>query len=71
MNEKVYVVFRNEFFQGELIERDVVGVFTTSEGADEAVYELESINDGFYDPTARTIFKSTLVELDTILDLEE
>lgn len=70
MNENVYVVFRSEFFQGEMIERDVVGVFSTPESADEAVYELESMNV-IYDPTARTIFKAQPVELDTILELEE
>lgn len=70
MNEKVYVVFRSEFFQGELIERDVAGVFTSLEAADAAVYELESVTD-LYDPTARTLYQTKPIELDTILELDE
>lgn len=70
MSKKVHVVFRSEFFQGELIERDVVGVFTSTDAADAAIYELESVND-LYDPTARTLYQSKPVELDTILELEE
>jgi hypothetical protein len=66
----VHVVFRDEFFQGEFVERNLAGVFSSPEKADEAVYDLESDSYDMYDPTARTIYTTSTVELDAILETE-
>lgn len=68
MSKLVHVVFREEFFQGEFIERELVGVFSSPELADEAVYDLESAGVELYDPTARTVYTVAHVELDQILE---
>ena len=56
VSEQVFVAFRNEFFQGDLVNRVFIGVFSSQENADNSLYELEADTDTLFDPMFRTTF---------------
>ena len=67
-NELQKFIESDEFFEGEFVERNLAGVFSSPERADEAVYDLEASLAGMYDTTARKIYTTATVEIDKILE---
>ena len=59
---KLYIAFQNNFYEGDFIDRKCLGVFSTSEKADQRFYEEEA--NSLFDPMLRTSYEIVTTELD-------
>jgi len=53
---EIYIVFENEFFQGDQINRVCNGVFSTEDKAQAHIMELEVDVDTVFDPMFRVSY---------------
>lgn len=58
----IYVVFENQFFQGDYIGKRFLGAFSSDENAQEHI-AFESSNT-IFDPTMRSAYQIIPVEID-------
>ena len=58
----IYVVFENQFFQGDFIGKRFLGVFSSDDGAQEHI-AVES-SDAIFDPMMRSSYQVVPVEID-------
>jgi len=61
---ELHIAFQNEFFQGDLIRRVCLGVFSSSESADEAIMNTQANEQALFDPMFRVSFDVVPTYLD-------
>ena len=61
---ELYIVFENEFFQGDLVSRVCNGVFSTEDKAQTHIIELESAFGDEFDPMFRVSYDIVEAYLD-------
>ncbi|MHA2402468.1 MAG: hypothetical protein ACXADH_05695 [Candidatus Kariarchaeaceae archaeon] len=68
---ELHIAFQNEFFQGDLVRRICLGVFSSPENADECIMDLEANVQALFDPMIRVSFEVIPTYLDEPLYEED